>query len=135
MVTNIIAGGTPFMPRNKRDGTVPPTTSDDQERGFLVGSRWWDTTNKEEYVLLDKTTGAAQWYQTTVSTLDLHSGFIDIAGGAEPANPNSDVIRLFVELSGPSIFLRAKDELGVVRTLATWVPVDHVNTLPLNWIE
>ncbi|MEK0326024.1 MAG: hypothetical protein QQN63_10010, partial [Nitrosopumilus sp.] len=64
-VTNIIAGGTPFMPRNARDETGSPGITDDQEKGFLVGSRWWDTTNNQEYVCMDKTTGAAVWKQTT----------------------------------------------------------------------
>ncbi len=64
-VTNIIAGGTPFMPRNARDQTTNPGITDDQEKGFLVGSRWWDTTNDKEYVCMDKTTGAAVWKETT----------------------------------------------------------------------
>lgn len=66
-VTQIIAGGTPFMPRNARDQVTSPGVGDDQERGFLVGSRWWDTTNNKEYVCMDKTTGAAVWKETTGS--------------------------------------------------------------------
>jgi len=69
-VTNIIAGGTPFMPRNKRDATTFPGITDDQEAGYLVGSRWWDITSgtRAEDVCMDKTTGAAVWKSTTASS-------------------------------------------------------------------
>ncbi len=75
--TNIISGGPAFMPRNAREQTIGPGTSDDQERGYLVGSRWWDTTNDKEYVCLDKTTGAAVWKETTASS---GSGSGDVSG-------------------------------------------------------
>ena len=81
--TNIIAGGTAFMPRNKRDGNGPPTGNDDDQKGFLVGSRWWDITTspKAEYVCLDKTTGAAVWKNTTTTTALSTEEVQDIVGG------------------------------------------------------
>ena len=50
---------------NKLDGTTAPTATDDDGEGWLVGSRWIDTTADKEYVCLDITTDAAVWTETT----------------------------------------------------------------------
>ena len=42
-----------------------PTSADDNTQGFAVGSRWFDTTNDEEWVCMDASTGAAVWENTT----------------------------------------------------------------------
>ena len=42
-----------------------PTVSDDVDLGFAVGSRWYNTTGDEEFVLVDATDGAAVWKSTT----------------------------------------------------------------------
>lgn len=50
---------------NKLDGTTAPVATDDDGEGWLVGSRWIDTTADKEYVCLDITTDAAVWTETT----------------------------------------------------------------------
>lgn len=42
-----------------------PTVNDDSGDGYSVGSRWYDTTNDQEYVCLDATVTAAVWVRTT----------------------------------------------------------------------
>lgn len=46
---------------------VAPVVTDDITLGYVVGSRWLDTTADKEYVCLDDTDGAAVWTETTQS--------------------------------------------------------------------
>ena len=46
---------------------APVAATDDTILGYVVGSRWIDTTNDKEYVCLDNTDGAAVWTETTVT--------------------------------------------------------------------
>ena len=52
---------------NKLDGTTAPVATDDDGEGWLVGSRWIDTTADKEYVCVDITTDAAVWIETTIA--------------------------------------------------------------------
>lgn len=45
--------------------STAPTTGDDSDDGYAVGSRWIDTTADKEYVCLDASVGAAVWTETT----------------------------------------------------------------------
>lgn len=51
--------------KNELAKTVAPTATDDSASGYVVGSRWIDTTADKEYVCLDATTSAAVWTETT----------------------------------------------------------------------
>ncbi len=62
-------GNKEHIPRHVNDGTRAPVATDDSDAGFGVGSRWQDTTNDEDYVLLDATVGAAVWVVTTGATI------------------------------------------------------------------
>lgn len=65
--------------QNEYGATTAPGVTDDNTLGYLVGSRWFDTTADREYVCLDNATGAAVWVETTAG-----------AGGGE-ANTASNV--------------------------------------------
>lgn len=43
-----------------------PTGSDDDSKGFAVGSRWFNKDDQEEFVCVDPSAGAAVWKRTTV---------------------------------------------------------------------
>ncbi len=45
--------------------TSAPTSTDDTNSGYSVGSRWIDTSNDTEYVCLDSTVSSAVWTETT----------------------------------------------------------------------
>ena len=45
--------------------TTNPTVNDDTTAGYEIGSRWFNTTLLQEYVLMSSTTGAAVWKTTT----------------------------------------------------------------------
>lgn len=60
-----IASGATTNLKSKFAETTAPTTGDDNTQGYVVGSRWIDTTNDVEYVCLDASTGAAVWEATT----------------------------------------------------------------------
>lgn len=47
--------------------SAAPTVDNDIGEGYIVGSRWIDTTNDKEYVCMDVTEGAAVWTETTQS--------------------------------------------------------------------
>ena len=41
------------------DAQTPPTTSDDLQQGFSVGSLWVDVVNEESYICVDNSSGSA----------------------------------------------------------------------------
>jgi len=51
--------------KNNFAAAVAPTTGDDSDDGYSIGSRWLDTTSGAEYVCLSATVGAASWLLTT----------------------------------------------------------------------
>lgn len=53
------------IPQSKMDATVAPAVTDDGDAGYVIGSRWYNLTADDEYVLLDTTVGAAVWKKTT----------------------------------------------------------------------
>lgn len=53
--------------KNNFAASAAPTTGDDTNDGYAVGSRWIDTTNDKAYVCLDATASAAVWTETTQS--------------------------------------------------------------------
>ena len=48
--------------------TAAPTTGDDANDGYSVGSLWYDTTNDKAYICLDTTVGAAVWKEITAGS-------------------------------------------------------------------
>lgn len=52
---------------------VAPTINEDSADGYIVGSRWFDTTADKEYVCLDNTFGAAVWKETTAAGVSVPS--------------------------------------------------------------
>jgi len=56
--------------KSNMEASTAPTTADDSNSGYAVGSRWFDITNDKEYVCLDATAGAAVWIETTASVGD-----------------------------------------------------------------
>lgn len=46
---------------DKLNATTAPTINDDDADGYVVGSKWVDTTNDNAYILVDSSTGAAIW--------------------------------------------------------------------------
>ena len=61
---------------------IGPTVNDDNTAGYVIGSRWFDTVAKNEYVLTDASTGAAVW---TATTSGVPSGYMII--GSTPTAP------------------------------------------------
>ena len=59
-----IAGGSTSNLKSNFSASAAPSTSDDSGSGYVVGSRWIDTTNDAEYVCVDNTASAAVWVQT-----------------------------------------------------------------------
>ena len=60
-----IKGGSTTVTKTKHDGSAAPDSDNDTTEGYVVGSRWIDTTNDKEYVCLDNTDTAAVWTETT----------------------------------------------------------------------
>jgi hypothetical protein len=51
--------------KQKLDAIIAPTTTDDINSGYEVGSLWFDITNDEAYACLDNTASAAVWVEIT----------------------------------------------------------------------
>jgi len=56
------------LPKGKKNATTAPTVNDDSGDGYGIGSIWVDTTNKNAYICVDASVGAAVW--------QLMSGFV-----------------------------------------------------------
>lgn len=61
-----ISGGTTSNIKSTFSSSTAPTINDDTGDGFVVGSRWLDTSNDREYICLDNASGAAIWLLTTL---------------------------------------------------------------------
>jgi hypothetical protein len=61
----LISGGTTSQIKYNHAAATAPTANEDSGDGYVVGSRWIDTTNDKEYVCLDNTLTAAVWTETT----------------------------------------------------------------------
>lgn len=62
------ARGDARYPLKHTGKTTSPTVNADSAAGYAVGDRWIDETNKNEYVCLDASVGAAVWINTTVQS-------------------------------------------------------------------
>lgn len=60
-----INGGATTEIKYNHAASAAPTANDDSGDGYVVGSRWIDTTNDKEYVCLDNTLTTAVWTETT----------------------------------------------------------------------
>ncbi len=67
---------------------VNPTVDNDTTEGYVVGSRWFNTTGDREYVCLDNTDGAAVWIQTTL----IGAGSGDVVGPGPTVTNNRLVL-------------------------------------------
>lgn len=61
----IISNGSGSEVRKDTTTTTDPTVGDDSLDGYIVGSRWYNTTSDEEFVALSISAGAAVWLSTT----------------------------------------------------------------------
>lgn len=62
--------------------TGPPTVNDDSTQGYIVGDRWLDLSAApyDEYILLDGTTGNANWHLATAESSTVLTGDVIITG-------------------------------------------------------
>ncbi len=63
--------------------TTNPTTTDDINAGYSVGSRWINVSTDAEFVCLDNTASAAVWTETTSAGGGAHASTHSNAGGDE----------------------------------------------------
>lgn len=67
--------------------TINPTVNDDSGDGYVIGSRWINTSTDEEFVATDVTVGAAVWMSTTnTSGLNDLADLDDVSAAAQTAN-------------------------------------------------
>ena len=69
--------GTNWIPSYKiNTSTIPPTVSDDNTLGYEIGSKWYDTTNQNEYVCVNTSTNSAIWKETTNSQSKSYASYL-----------------------------------------------------------
>jgi len=61
----LVTGGTTSNVKLNHAASAAPGLTDDSASGYVIGSRWIDTTAKKEYVCLDATATSAVWTETT----------------------------------------------------------------------
>lgn len=73
--------------KHKWNATTAPTTGDDSDDGYSVGSRWYDTTNDRGYECYDATVGAAVWKELTTPGSGGGSGSVtNVSATATPTS-------------------------------------------------
>jgi len=58
---NFTSSSTPVGYIKSSTSSTPPSATDDISSGLKIGSTWFDSVNKQTYVCLDNTAGAAKW--------------------------------------------------------------------------
>jgi hypothetical protein len=73
---------------HKLNGTTAPTTTDDSDSNYAVGSLWIDTTNDRAYICVDSTSTAAVWVYVgnTIGWQPLDGELTALAGLTSAAN-------------------------------------------------
>ena len=125
--------------------TSDPTVNDDGTLGYVVGSRWINTTGPSEFVCSDATTGAAVWTLTTFSppgavyvdyydsgTMDIGSSPTTLEMNTERQSSSKFVLgsnTVTVQAGGAGDYLVTYGVTGGEgdssnRTIETWVEVD-----------
>jgi hypothetical protein len=64
--------------KNNTNAILAPTINDDFGNGYIVGSKWFDTTNDKIYMAIDVTVGAAIWLEYGGPFIGYH----EIPGGS-----------------------------------------------------
>lgn len=59
--TTATFNGSTFAPTFFVSNSGPPTQSSDYNQKYIVGSRWWDSTNNRAFICLNPTGSAAVW--------------------------------------------------------------------------
>jgi hypothetical protein len=124
--------------QNNYSATSAPTTTDDTNAGYEVGSRWIDVNTDKEYVCLDATASAAVWKETTTTTTltkttknivtrtILHEETLSAAGNFDITNISQDYdhleMKLFVKGSSTadSIDIYFNNDLTATNYINGW---------------
>ena len=109
--------------------STSPSVTDDEGKGFEVGSRWINTSTQREFVLVDSTISGANWKETTISGGTGASGDFLLVDGTKPMSGNLDMgLNSIVNVNlvdGVDVSAHAARHLpGGVDPLNTTVPVD-----------
>ena len=106
-----------------------PSLTDDEGKGFEVGSRWINTSTGREFVLVDSSISGANWKETTISGGTGATGDFLLVDGTKPMSGNLDMgLNSIVNVNlvdGVDVSAHAARHLpGGVDPLNTTVPVD-----------
>lgn len=132
--TNISAyTGAPFLhgpnndalfPINNYVATVDPAAANDSTQGYIIGSKWLNTTTNVMFICCDASAGAAVWKQDTSAPVP--NFFVDpccrVAQGAAPSLSTSrqygavDLVQAWVSGSGATVSAGTitQDTTGIV---------------------
>ena len=100
---------------------APSSATDDITLGYVVGSRWLDTTADKEYVCLNNTDGAAVWVETTAGGGDINTAS-NVGSGAD----------LFKQKTGTDLEFRGINAASTKISAAVNVDNIDIDVVPAN---
>jgi hypothetical protein len=94
--------------------TADPSVNDDRNDGYIIGSRWVNTTSKEEFVCVDNTNIAAVWKNTTSGS---GGGFIPVIDTVDPtvnddAGDGHAIGTVWINTSTATVFMATDVSVG-----------------------
>lgn len=102
--------------------TANPTIHDDRNDGYIVGTRWINTSTDEEFVCVDNTNTAALWKNTTSGG---GGGNINVATADPTSSDDSGdgytVGTIWINTATNGVFIAT----SVVLTAAVWVRISN----------
>lgn len=112
--------------------TSDPTSSDDSTAGYVVSSRWINTSSDNEFVCVDNTASNAKWIQTTTQSVKYYDATVK-AKGSPGVDCDYTSINSALSAGAYTILVRKGLSLDITGTIPSFGG-GNTQTIPINGV-